>query len=219
MIKRIVKEIERMSGRYSGYEVFSDWVQASAIAISNYTDMFHDPVWKKREEEYMNIAEKHGRESMKKFSEMVGMLLIALEDNMKDVLGRIYMEAGLGSKHTGQFFTPFHISKLIADIEIGSRHFDGDEKIEIDEPSCGGGGMIIAAAKSLKEKGINYQKVLRVSAQDLDWKGVYMTYVQLSLLGNNAVVVQGDTLAEPYTGHGYPPEKVLYTPVRKGMLI
>ena len=63
------------------------------------------------------------------------------------------------------------------------------------EPSTGGGGIIIAAAKVLKDRGLNYQKCLKVVAQDLDWKGVYMTYVQLSLLGIEATVIQGDSLS------------------------
>lgn len=78
--------------------------------------------------------------------------------------------------------------------------------------------MIIAAAMALKEKGVDYQRKMHVIAQDLDWKGVYMCYLQLSLLGINAICVQGDTLAEPYE-KGYPPESVLYTPTRRGILI
>ena len=69
----------------------------------------------------------------------------------------------------------------------------------------------------MKEKGINYQRKMDVVAQDLDWKGVYMCYLQLSLLGIKATVVQGDTLAEPYS-KGYPPDRVLHTPAKMGVL-
>lgn len=78
--------------------------------------------------------------------------------------------------------------------------------------------MIIAFAKAMAEQGIDYGKCLKVVAQDLDWKDVYMTFVQVSLLGIDAVVVQGDSLAEPYKP-GYPPERVLETPVRKGLIL
>lgn len=54
------------------------------------------------------------------------------------------------------------------------------------------GGMVIAAAQVLQEKGINYQRVLDVVCQDLDWTAVYMCYVQLSLLGVKAIVAQGE---------------------------
>lgn len=80
--------------------------------------------------------------------------------------------------------------------------------------------MIIAVARILKDRGLNPQRCMDVVAQDLDWKGVYMTYVQLSILGIKATVVQGDTLCEPHIDiRRYPPERVLYTPARNGMLL
>lgn len=90
--------------------------------------------------------------------------------------------------------------------------------VTIDEPSCGSGGMVVATAQVLQKRGINYQKTLDVVCQDLDWSAVYMCYVQLSLLGIKAIVVQGDTLAEPYK-KGYPKERVFYTPAKRGLLI
>ena len=78
--------------------------------------------------------------------------------------------------------------------------------------------MIIAVAKVLREMGIDYQKKIEVVAQDLDWNGVFMSYVQFSLLGIDAIVVQGDTLIEPYV-KGYPEGRVLRTPRNRGALI
>lgn len=78
--------------------------------------------------------------------------------------------------------------------------------------------MIIAAAKVLKDRGINYQNVMKVVAQDLDWKAVYMCYTQLSLLGINAVVVQGNTLEEP-DWRTRPKECIFRTPKNMGLLI
>lgn len=218
MVQNIIKRIADISGEYSGYEIFSDWIKASAIGISNSVDLIHGRVWERRENEYMDILNKHGAERMRVFAEMLGMLAMALEDNVEDVLGRIYMEAGLGNKNTGQFFTPFHLSYAVAAAGI-PEDFSGERPFTINEPSSGGGGMIIAAAKILKERGIDYQKCMNVVAQDLDWKGVYMTYVQLSLLGIKAKVVQGNTLSEPFIRvKDYPPERILYTPAEKGVL-
>lgn len=216
MIEEIVNEIVKMSGKYSGYEIFSDWIKATAISISNTTDIFHGKVWEQRERQYMEIAKKHGNESMFRFCEMNEMLVRTLEEDMQDALGAIYMAAGLGSKQTGQFFTPFHISKLVAGMI--PRDISPKKPLILNEPSAGGGGMIIAAAKELASRGINYQKCMKVVAQDLDWKGVYMTYIQISFLGIKGIVVQGDSLNEPFTRE-YQKERVLYTPTQKGMLI
>ena len=152
--------------------------------------------------------------------ELFFLLVGALEEEMTDVLGEVYMAAELGSKYTGQFFTPFHLSELCAKMALPhwEKEYSEHGTISLNEPSCGGGGMIIAAAKVMKEAGINPQRYLKIVAQDLDWKGVYMTYLQLSLLGLKAKVVQGDTLADPYR-KGYPPERILRTPGEMGVLI
>ena len=214
--KDIIKCINSISGKYSSYEVFSDWIKCSSLFISNSLELFHGKIWKDREQAYIDSMMRYNKTEQKMFSEMFLMLAETLEFKMSDVLGEIYMDSGMGSKAAGQFFTPYHISYLTAKLsmpepdELGLYH--------INEPSCGGGGMIIAVAQALMDKGVNYQSKMRVVAQDLDWKGVYMCYLQLSLLGINATVVQGDTLAEPYK-IGYPPERVLYTPGKMGVLV
>ena len=50
---------------------------------------------------------------------------------------------------------------------------------------------------------------MRVVAQDLDWRGVYMTYVQCSILGIKAKICQGDTLSEPIVKEEH---RIFYTP-------
>lgn len=213
--KNIIQRINALSGSRSPYEVYCDWVKCMALSIQNSCCMFQDEIWKKREEEYIKTIRAYG-ENGKQFAEMTGMLAMTLEDEFSDVLGEIYMESGCGNKNIGQFFTPFHISLATAKVSLAGA--DGNSPIQLNEPSCGGGGMLIAAAKALKDKNINYQKVMKVVAQDLDWKAVYMCYVQLSLLGINAVVVQGDALLD-FDWKNRPPECIFRTPKRMGMLI
>lgn len=215
----MIKKIRELSGSYSGYEIFSDWIKAEAISISNCSDVFRGGTWKKREEQFVEISKKHGKEVMEGFAELSAMLTMTLEENMEDVLGKIYMEAGLGSKETGQFFTPFHLSEMTAKLGFDVEEIKRDNRtIYLNEPSTGGGGMIIAAAKVLKDEGIDYQRRMDVVAQDLDWKGVYMTYVQLSLLGIKATCVQGNAL-EGKIVNQIDPERVLRTPTKKGVLL
>lgn len=214
--KEIIKRINELSGSRSPYEVFCDWIKCTALAISNTTDLIHNKIWKQREEEYIKTVLQY--DDGKVFADMTGMLTMEMETEISDILGKIYMDSGCGNKNTGQFFTPFHLSVAIADCSI-AKDTGPDKPLILNEPSCGGGGMIIAAAKVLKDRGINPQRSMKVVAQDLDWKGVYMTYIQLSLLGIDAIVVQGNTLSEPYVVNQYPPERVFRTPKAKGLLI
>lgn len=211
MIDEMIKTIRGMSGEYSEYEILSDWIKAASLSIQNTCQVFHNDVWKDREQQYMDIVKKHGREKMLKMAELNEMLAATLEHEMKDALGEIYMKGSFGNKSTGQFFTPFHLSYLTAKL---NRYEDG-KICRMEEPSAGSGGMIIATARAMKEQGINYQRYLRVTARDIDWKGCYMSYLQLSILGIHAKVIQGDTLAnerpEPY--------QILYTPKYMGVLL
>lgn len=216
--KEIVKKINELSGSRSPYEVFCDWIKCTALAISNFTDIHKDTVWQKREEEYLKTIKPYGSDAME-IVKMKDLLILALEENMSDVLGKVYMDSGCGNKNTGQFFTPFHLSVLAARCTIPA-DVSPQNPLTLNEPSCGGGGMIIAAAKVLKDRGVNPQRSMKVVAQDLDWKGVYMTYIQLSLLGIDAVVVQGNTLHDPFENlKTYPPEQIFRTPMQKGILI
>ena len=218
--KEIVSIIESISGKYSAYEVFSDWIRCMALSISNSSTVPNTKIWREREDMYLSTMQKYTAPEQQKLCKMMGCLVDTLEDGPDDVLGKIYMGAGMGSKTAGQFFTPFHLSELTARIGVEEfiSTFDGNTKLTLSEPACGGGAMIIAAAKALRDNGIDYQNVMDVVAQDLDWKGVYMCYVQLSLLGISAICIQGDTLSEPYC-EGYDRSRVLYTPRRAGCLI
>lgn len=211
--KRILQTIAELSGSYTPYVIFSDWVKMMAITIQNTCDQYHGELWKKREKAYLEVAAKYTDQEIKKLSYMMGLLNVAFEQNgINDYLGDIYMRSGAGSKSTGQFFTPFHLSVLTA--QVGLKSADGS-KINMREPSIGGGGMVLAAAKVLLEKGINYQRCLDVVGQDLDWNGVYMAYVQLSVIGIRATLYQGDSLQEGVIF----PENTLYTPARMGALM
>jgi len=145
---------------------------------------------------------------------MMAWLYKELDDEPRDVLGEIFMD-GMGSEAGGQFFTPFDLSILMADIATDWQNDTGI--YTLNEPSCGSGGGIIAGALALHKKGVNFQRYLRVVAQDLDWNCVYMCYVQLSFMGISAIVVQGNILTEPYE-EGYPEERIFRTPKSRGAL-
>lgn len=213
--KEIVKSIQGMSGRFTPYIIFSDWIRICALSIQNSMYMIHDDTWKKREKQFIETMEKYSDTEKKTLCKMYSLLTESFEFEMSDMLGEIYMDAGCGSKNTGQFFTPFHISYLTA--QLGMRNDVSEDNIlYMNEPSSGGGGMIIAAAKVLRDRGVNYQKCMDVNTKDLDWNGVYMTYIQLSILGIKATVTQGDSLGKQQTVEH---ERIFYTPTRMGVVL
>lgn len=214
--ERISKEILSIAGRYTPYNIFADWIECCALSIVNTVTAIHGQIWQDREKQYNAIMQKYNEEERNKFPVLFNILVEELENDPRDVLGEAFMRGGLGSDEGGQFFTPFSISRMMSEISVSAPK-DG-EKIRLNEPSCGSGGSVIAAALTLKDMGVSFQKTMKVVAQDLDWRCVYMCYVQLSLMGIDAICVQGDTLMDPYH-KGYPERRMLRTPANMGVLI
>ncbi len=188
--KEIIELIQRMSGEYSVYQIFDDWVSMLALATAQQVQFD-----KQREESYLQIVRKHSKERLENFCKLNGLLIGAFEEEMEDVLGFIYMHLELGSARTGQFFTPYNICRMMARIALENA---GEQEIyKCNEPSCGGGGNIIAFAQALKEKGINYQQRMQATCQDIDIRAVYMCYLQCTYYGIPAKVFQANTLADP----------------------
>lgn len=213
----IVKTIKKLSGKYNPSIVFQDWVTMMALAFQNNSYILHNDLWKRREEQYRAIANKYDSDELEEMCKMMGLLTKCFEEGLEDYLGSIYMESNASNKNLGQFFTPYHLSKAVARVGLDIKKAK-KEKIKLNEPSSGSGGMIIAYMDLLKEHGINYQSNVEVVAQDLDWLAVYMTYVQLTMIGVKATVYQGNTLKNVILTD-YAPECVFKTPFKMGWVV
>lgn len=194
--EQIVDIIRSIQGNI--YTVYTDWVRMCALTI-------HNAVVKSKdfEEDYLNIAKRYSKKDLAAFTKAFAILQMLMEEKYDDYLGSMYMMLETGSKRTGQFFTPYQISQMLARLTVD----DMEERKIINEPSCGAGANIIAFIEKEKERGVNYQKEYEIVAQDLDWNCVYMCYVQLSLYGVCGKVIQGDTLSDAKSDH------ILYTPM------
>lgn len=172
------------------YVVFKDFVTASAIAL--YNVLARD---EKYENEYLTIEAQYKKGDKHPLAELFGLLTLSYDETPSDVLGELFMEFDLGNDRTSQFFTPFHISELMAGIGYGgelqtlSKPF-----ISLSEPTCGAGGMVLAFAKVMMSYDHSPHERLWVQAQDIDRLAAMMCFIQLSLWHIPAIVIVGDTL-------------------------
>lgn len=213
-VKQMIKLFDSMVGKRSVYTIFNDWIKMLALSISCVVD---EVTKKDRSEQYGAIASGYEKAELTKLAEISAYLVEALETCPSDILGYVYMHLEQGSKNLGQFFTPYHLCELMA--ELAYNKIEKQDEYTINEPSCGAGGNIIAALQCLKKNGINYQKDCNVVCQDLDYRCVYMCYVQLSFLGAKALVVQGDTLQEPFDPTKTKRANIFITPGKAGALL
>lgn len=193
----LVDLIEEAGNRWPRHGIFSDFAELAALSLSNAVDKAQSDG---REARYHEIIKQYPREQIERFPRMLAHLTLALEEcvasgELDDVLGSTYMALELGNDRAGQFFTPYEVSRFMAMILIG----DGTparEKgfLDVLEPACGAGGMVIAMAEALRHAGLNYQRHLHATCIDIDLRCVHMTYLQLSLLHIPAVVLHGNSV-------------------------
>ena len=211
--KEIIKTITTLSYRHSLWQVFTDFVEMAALAISNSVDAIHK---EKRETRYLEIIGKYNKDEQQMFPKMMAYLVEALEHSLKfdggpvDVLGQIFHELELHNKWKGQFFTPTPVCEMMAMMTFG----DGQEVkengfVKVGEPACGSGAMVLGFAKAMKNKGFNYCNQMVVTATDVDLKCVHMAYLQFALYGIPAVVIHGNTLTLEEWSRWYTPVYLL----------
>lgn len=182
----------------SAWEVWADVMTAISCSLSNATD--HTPErYEKREREYEKCIERLG--SVEVISKLFVVITMAMEMNPdQDFLGKMYMTLELGSHWKGQFFTPYSICKCMAQISIGDdvqMEIYRRGYISVNDPACGAGATLVAAANTLKESKINYQRNVLFVGQDIDRVVGMMCYIQLSLLGCPGYVVIANTITNP----------------------
>jgi len=223
--REFVQMIKAFSYGQHTHTVFADFVELAALSISNSVDRTQFEV---REKRYLEIVGKYEREDVERFPRMLGALTLSFEhrmqvseqagsravpvfDGMTDVLGETYMMLELGNARSGQFFTPYHVSRLMAMLTTGDgqQHIQQHGFLRMQEPACGAGGMVIATAESLAAAGHNYQQTMHATYVDIDPVCVHMTYLQLSLLHIPALVVHGNTITGEVWGVWYTPAHIM----------
>jgi N-6 DNA Methylase len=205
--RELLAILRELSHSRRSYEVWSNFIEMSAIALSNAIDK---RMFEQREARYLQIIGKYEPKEVQLICQAHAYMVMAMElRGYSDFLGEMFMSLDLGSEAAGQFFTPFPICQMMANLVGG---LDDAIKtkgfVEVNEPACGGGAMILALAEHLRERGFNPGSQMLVVAQDIDPLAVQMCYLQLSYFGVSAVVIRGNTLAAAEPA----PHDVWFTP-------
>lgn len=150
----IIKIITEMSGKYSPMIIFDDFIKMVAISLSNSTDIIHNKVWEKRENQYIDTVKKYTNDEFEQFVKILGILVNLFDKEIYDYLGEIYMKCDMGNSKTGQFFTPFNLSELTAKLGIDNLEElkESNKIIDFNEPTCGGRWINISILKEFKRK-------------------------------------------------------------------
>lgn len=192
----------------------------AATAISNAFDRegkTHDD----REKQYIRTIKGYNEAEQQVFPKLFALMVEALEDEPdQDFLGEMFMGLNLGNHWKGQFFTPYNVCRMMAEMQIDGieTHIEEQGWVSVLDPCCGAGALLIAARNAMVRRKIGPTQALYV-CQDIDRTAALMCYLQLSLLGCAGYVVVADSILHPIAGPGSSPLLISPTPEQEVWLM
>lgn len=155
--KEFIKVFQELCYSRSSWQVWADLMAAMACTLANSVDKT-EPRHTAREKEYAECIKRLG--GVEKPAKCFAIVVEALERNPdQDFLGKLYMSLELGNHWKGQFFTPYNVCECMASITINDnvQTLEKQEWISVNDPACGAGATLVAAANIFHRKKINYQ--------------------------------------------------------------
>lgn len=179
-------------------EVLDDFSELAFCAIAKTT---HPPGSERAEAleaRYMALVGKRSREYVAEMPRLLALTEEGLREPC-DFLGEVAGELGALSDWHGQFFTPYSLARMMAEMTLGSREelqaiVDAKGVVDLGEPACGAGAMVLAVADVVDARGLDASRHLRVLAVDVSDSARRLAYVQLACRGVPAAVVHGSSL-------------------------
>lgn len=211
-MKTLLTQLQTIGRNKHRYKVFEDFITISAISLHNAGLPQNSAVFKQYEKEYLDIIHTYEKADQKAFAHCLAILVNLMEKagKPKDILGQIYMDMDFGDAQQGQFFTPDHVSEMMAKMQMTNlpQLLEKQPFITATEPTCGAGGMLLALAGEVMNLGYRPEQHLWIQAIDISRVASLMCYIQLSLWHIPAQVIVGNSLTMEY-------REFLYTPAHR----
>lgn len=151
------------------------------------------------------------KDTVRAYPELLHMAWSNIE-NGRDFLGEVSSQLNVLNPKQGQFFTPYHVSRLMAKMALDdvSQLIEKQGYITMQEPAAGAGGMVLATADELLEQGLNPMIHMLVHAIDINQLCYYMCFVQLTCKGAAAYVERGNALSNEHFEGAWTPHAYIF---------
>lgn len=200
--KDFLKQFDVLRRNLNSWQAWEYMVSAIACMVADIGDP-NEARRAERKKEY-----EHSLEQLNGDRDTVARLFDIILEHFReypeeDFLGKMYMALDLGNHWSGQFFTPWNVSLMMAMMTMPDS-LDGEIRrkgyASVTDPTCGAGVNLLAAARVVKDRGTDYRDSILFVGQDLDRVVAQMCYIQLSLIDAAGYVCVANTLANPITG-------------------
>lgn len=197
---RLINDIDRSKYRT---EVFSDFCEMGYCALAKKASPFTEQQ-DALEAQYMEVVGRYrDKDDVRKMPELMGIALGEIGKGGCDFLGMVAGEIGALDSRLGQFFTPYEVSRLMAEINLSNVDQMIDEQgfITLQEPAAGAGGMLMAVADVIEGKGHNLETSVWIEAIELSRSTYHMCYLQCAARGLAGKIICGNSISlEVFTG-------------------
>jgi type I restriction-modification system DNA methylase subunit len=134
----IIKHLERAAtyGSYDHSRTFDDFLSLALVCMNELPRQYASAVKTKQltedlpetKEVFSRLRNAYKPQAFEHFTKAFGALLASVEE-WADTIGDVYMEFGHPNSGTGQFFTPFSISKMTAAVMAGNIEVEIHDRI------------------------------------------------------------------------------------------
>ena len=193
--QNFVKELSRLDSSKTVTEKFRDFCELAYCSYAKLTankEKAHT-----LENRYMQIVSSYpDKDTIRASPALLAQAYIAVNEK-QDFFGKVASEIGALDARAGQFFTPYEICLLMAEITLADAAAQINEKgfLTLNEPTAGAGAMLLAAADVLERQGFDPTIHLIVKAQDISQLCFHMCFLQLTFRAVPALVERANTLS------------------------
>lgn len=174
--------------------VFKDWLTVLVAVLQRDDSAYNTAL----DNHLMGNPDSNTRtQAAEAFAEAFAALLTETKSQDRPLLGDVYMDVGHRSESLGQHFSPYHICKLMAEMQVNGNDITEateDNPLRIADPACGDSRMQIAVSKAARSQREDIP--IYVEGIDLDETCAKMSVINLAIYQIPSRVYHGNSLTQ-----------------------
>ena len=205
-VKDFVRALGEIDRTKRQTEVFADFCEMAYCALAKQASPYADQR-EALEAQYMQAVGRYrDKNDVRKMPAMMGLALSTIAAGGVDFMGQVAAEIGALDAGLGQFFTPYEVSRLMAEMNLGDATAAVAAKgfLTLCEPAAGAGGMMLAAADTLDRQGVDLCHVW-MEGTELSRSTYHMLYVQVAARRIAGRMICGNSLSGEIYAQAFTP--------------